>query len=450
MEKKFKLIICIAIVAVVSITAFQTYWIWENYLTNQRNFRQTVSNALQKSVNLYLLKKIELPASLQSNKPYISVMKSISDTAGNVRTKNVESRTTNKKFGIKFEQVKITPENLGEVTLFLARLNGKTDIKSGDLSWIRNIFKQELLKEKVPLNFKLWLANSTDSLSGNFIVAKFGDRKQKFLAAEFYEDQRFLLYKMFLPGVVSVSLVLLSAASLYLMAQSVKKQIRFNNQKNEFISNVSHELRTPVSILRSTNEALLNFGEINNREKALRYLRISADILLQFEANIDRLFSVANNLEHPLSTIEEIKIDSLMEKFMARFEQHATIEYVSFLSSATINSDPYALESILSNLIDNAIKYNINWAEVIITINENSTHWQISVKDNGIGISKANQALIFDRFYRVPTGELHIVKGYGLGLSYAKQLVEIMRGAIIVESDIGKGSNFILRLPKHE
>src|SRR6187402_868832 len=341
MDKKFKLILTMAISAVISIIFFQGYWIWESYTTNQRNFRQTAVNALQNSVNTFILHRIDMPLSLQLNQPYISVMKSISDTNNAGLKDKTKTRSFGKKFDIKFEQVKVTPENIEAARLFMARLSVKDEIKEADISLIKKIFHDELLKNNIPTNFHLWSQKKTNSLPADVITAKLGDNSGQMIAAVFNGNQSFIIRKSLLPGLISLVLILLSTGSLWLMAESVKKQVRFNTLKNEFISNVSHELRTPVSILKSTNEALLNFGEINNPEKTTRYLQINADILDQLDDNIDRLLSIANDLERLVINLETVNVEYLIRKVINRFEHHATIDYQSFLSNPIIKTDSY-------------------------------------------------------------------------------------------------------------
>jgi len=127
-----------------------------------------------------------------------------------------------------------------------------------------------------------------------------------------------------------------------------------------------------------------------------------------------------------------------------------TISSEYSLITGQLYADVFHLNNIVNNLLDNATKYSKSAPQIKITVNESETDFTISIKDKGIGISKEAQKKIFDKFYRVPTGNLHDVKGFGLGLSYVKTMVEAHKGTIKLDSDPGQGSIFTINLPKNK
>jgi len=152
-------------------------------------------------------------------------------------------------------------------------------------------------------------------------------------------------------------------------------------------------------------------------------------------------------LEKSLVDVHKI-INEILEKFILVNENSKAFIKTNLISERhEINADPMHLRNIISNLMDNALKYSHEKPEIKIETNNLVEGFQITVKDNGSGISKHHQKKIFDSFYRVPTGDRHDVKGYGIGLSYVKKIVEAHKGTITLESEQGKGTTFKIFLP---
>jgi two-component system phosphate regulon sensor histidine kinase PhoR len=147
-----------------------------------------------------------------------------------------------------------------------------------------------------------------------------------------------------------------------------------------------------------------------------------------------------------------INIDSLINNIIGRFNirDGVIIHYQSNLTRKLINADAYIIDTVISNLIDNAIKYSDQPANIQIITTTLYNVWQIQVIDNGIGISDNDIPYIFDKFYRVNSGNLHDVKGYGLGLSYVKLLINTLNGSISAKSKLGSGTEFMIELPDNE
>jgi two-component system phosphate regulon sensor histidine kinase PhoR len=257
-----------------------------------------------------------------------------------------------------------------------------------------------------------------------------------------------------LPAVVSLILILLSGGSLIYMGLIISRQMQLDGLKNDFINNITHELRTPIAILRSSSESLLTFGDLKDTEKTIRHLNINLDILDKLDKNVDRILDISR-YEHGIKSVnyELIHIDQLIESIISRFQirEELTIRYVSELTIKLISTDAYIIDTVISNLVDNAIKYAELPPEItIVTSSLSGNGWQIQIIDNGIGISDNNIPYIFDKFYRVGSGNLHNVKGYGLGLSYVKQLVTSLNGSISVKSKLGTGTEFTIKFPENE
>lgn len=253
-------------------------------------------------------------------------------------------------------------------------------------------------------------------------------------------------------GVIAASLVLflILAFSFWFLIHTMLKQKSLEEMKSDFTNNITHELKTPVAVAYAANDALLNFEAGNDPEKRREYLEISQAQLEKLEGMIEQILSMSMESRKTFELKREtIELEPLLQKLA---DQHILSAgkpcdiKVNVDSSLVLDADRFHLSNIVSNLIDNAIKYSGESVHIDITAKATDEGVEIRVLDNGIGIAPDKQKHIFDKFYRIPTGNVHDVKGYGLGLYYAKTMVEKHGGTIEVSSTPGKGSEFILTL----
>ena len=253
-------------------------------------------------------------------------------------------------------------------------------------------------------------------------------------------------------GVIAASLILflILAFSFWFLIHTMLKQKSLEEMKSDFTNNITHELKTPVAVAYAANDALLNFDAGNDPEKRREYLEISQGQLEKLEGMIEQILSMSMESRKTFELKREtIELEPLLQKLS---EQHRLSAgkpcdiHIDVEKGLVLDADRFHLSNILSNLIDNAIKYSGSSVRIGITAKATDAGTEIRVRDNGIGIAPEKQKHIFDKFYRVPTGNIHDVKGYGLGLYYAKTMVEKHGGTIEVSSTPGKGSEFILTL----
>jgi len=244
--------------------------------------------------------------------------------------------------------------------------------------------------------------------------------------------------------------VVISFISLY---RNLLTQRRLALMKNEFISNITHELKTPIATVSVAIEALKNFGGITSPERTKEYLDISASELQRLDLLVDKVLklSMFENREIELKK-EPLDVKKLVDEVWStmklQFEKHqAIVELKTEGESFIIEADRLHIVSVLYNLLDNALKYSKEKPSIIIELKQLSNEVSFSVTDKGIGIPAAYQDKVFDKFFRVPTGNLHNVKGYGLGLSYVHHVVNKHNGNIAVRSEEGNGSTFTVKLP---
>ncbi|MGD9558027.1 MAG: sensor histidine kinase, partial [Mangrovibacterium sp.] len=283
----------------------------------------------------------------------------------------------------------------------------------------------------------------------------------------------------------SVFLTLLIASAFIVMQRSIRSQERLMKLKNDFINNITHELKTPVATVSVAIEALKNFKALDNPELTDEYLEIAQNELNRLSLMTDKILSTSS-FEKGTMTFnpEQIDLDAMIRQVLASMrlifeKKQANVEYKTDIgipnSSRNGNSGDTApvrplrnklsagekedgrfiiegsrthLTNVIYNLIDNALKYSSEKPLIRIRLEQKEDHLLLSVKDNGMGIQPEFHKKVFEKFFRVPTGDVHNVKGYGIGLSYVSAVVKGHGGSVTVDSAPGQGSCFSVSLPK--
>ena len=250
---------------------------------------------------------------------------------------------------------------------------------------------------------------------------------------------------------LSLVLSLAVIASLFYLLQIINKQKELAEIKNDLISNITHEFKTPITTISTAIEAIDNFNIIEDKEKTKRYLSISSLQLKKLHQMVEKLLETATlDSEKLLLKKEIINLIDLVEKTVKKHQPLAKNKKISFSSSSkdfNLDIDTFHFENAISNLIDNAIKYGGNRIEINVNIVLNTI--EISVADNGRGIEKNQQERIFDKFYRVPKGNTHDVKGFDIGLYYTKKIIEKHGGNIHLISNT-KHTIFKINIPNNK
>jgi len=247
----------------------------------------------------------------------------------------------------------------------------------------------------------------------------------------------------------SLVLVLMVGFSLFYLLRSLLTEKRLSAIKNDFISNITHEFKTPIASVSAAVEALSGFGVLDDKEKTQRYLNHSKNELQRLSVLVDK---VLNSTLYERQTFdikpEEIQVDDaiqiLLKNHTSATNKNVQYSYINSTAVHTLQADRLYFEHALSNIIDNAIKYSGNEVQIKVSCSLQDNKLSIAVRDNGPGISSANLSMVFEKFYRVPTGNRHEVKGHGLGLNYVKSIVERHGGSCSIESEPGKGTMLTL------
>lgn len=273
--------------------------------------------------------------------------------------------------------------------------------------------------------------------------------------ASIFPIQSFILRQIAPQILFSFLLTVITLIAFVILYRNVRAQQRLMELKNDFISNVTHELKTPVATVSVALEALKNFHALNDPRLTNEYLDIARNELNRLTLMTDKILKAAV-FENTGISIRKESVDlyktvtQILDSMRLIFEKRQAV--VSFTPEGerfTIAGENAHITNVIYNLLDNALKYSPKPPVITIRLTETSDELVLSIQDEGLGIPGEYKKKIFEKFFRVPTGDVHNIKGYGLGLSYVAGVVKAHEGSIVVQSESGKGSTFIIHWPKH-
>ncbi len=274
-----------------------------------------------------------------------------------------------------------------------------------------------------------------------------------YLEVDFINPTVYLLKQIGWQLLFSLILIIALIGTFWTLLVTIRKQNQLAMMRKAFVNNMTHELKTPVSTVMAAIESIQRYGAKDDKERMNRYLSISRQELEHLSDMIERVLQVdvaeTNGvlLEKTWFDLESL-IDESMENAKLFAKKEVDIQKTTSGNSFQIFADQAHIKNVISNLLDNAIKYAGDQVKINIALSENGDRYKLSIQDNGIGIPKAYQKGVFDLFFRVPSGNVHNVKGFGLGLAYVKQIVQQHQGTIDLSSEESVGSTFVIDLPK--
>ncbi len=233
----------------------------------------------------------------------------------------------------------------------------------------------------------------------------------------------------------------------------MKKQRQIAAIKTDFINNMTHEFKTPIATINLALDAIKNPKIIDSKEKVLRYVKMIRDENKRMHAQVENVLRISKLEKNQLDVSKEKHdLHELIEEAITHIELlikskngKVTVNLNANLSEVLANE--FHMTNVIVNMLDNAIKYSNDAPEITILTENTAKNIIVKISDKGVGMTKNVQKNIFKKFYREETGNIHNVKGHGLGLAYVKKIVEIHQGVVFVESEKGKGSTFIVKLP---
>jgi two-component system, OmpR family, phosphate regulon sensor histidine kinase PhoR len=343
-----------------------------------------------------------------------------------------------------------------------------------DLFLLDSILKEELKEGELPVHYsfnvvdtqgnpvkkKIELATYQDDLSHEhytiqlFPADLFHDPLE--MRIYFPNRKQFVWKEIWLITLVAVLVVILMIVSFYVMYNTLISQRNLSEMKSDFISNMTHEFKTPISTISLACEAMKDkdmsanldpdnpfvnmIQEENKRLESLVENILQSAVLEKGELKLHFQLFDMNTMVHNILKKVNMRIESVDGKLINELS----------LGSALVIGDKIHLTNVVNNLLDNALKYCDKTPEIRVRSYIKDNWVCIEIQDNGIGIRKEHLSRIFDKLYRVPTGNVHNVKGFGLGLSYVKSIIDLHEGEVKVESQPGVGSTFTLKLKRHD
>ncbi len=272
--------------------------------------------------------------------------------------------------------------------------------------------------------------------------------------AVFPEMKRVILKEITPQILFSALLTVIVLTSFIVIYRSLRSQQRLNDLKNDFISNVTHELKTPVATVSVALEALKDFHALDDPERTKEYLSIAQNEISRLSLMTDKILKASAFETQGVDFVaQNVNLHSIIQQVLSSlkivFEKNnLNVFYTPTGSNFELPGSEIHLTNVIFNLVDNALKYGNGQSKIEVALTASDDHLDFSIRDYGIGIAKEYQKKIFEKFFRVPTGDVHDIKGYGLGLNYVAGVVQKHGGTIGIESEIGKGSLFKIRLPK--
>ena len=247
----------------------------------------------------------------------------------------------------------------------------------------------------------------------------------------------------------SVAIIILLAGVLIYLVRTMFRQKTLEEMRRDFTHNITHELKTPISVAVTATDALRNFSADADPDRRSRYLEIVETQLTQLSTMVEHILSVSVEGREYKYNPTVVYLQDVISQLTQGAGMNTAVFNIDCAEDIKIMADEFHIKNLLATVIDNAVKYSTD-PIVDIRVSDESGNVTIEIEDNGCGIAKEHLSHVFEKFYRVPTGDIHSVRGYGLGLYYAKQVAELHKGTISMNSRVGKGTTVTIKLPRNE
>jgi len=504
---KLRWILYLIVFVIASTIAIQVYWNYKNYQTNKQQLINDVQVSLDNSVATYyenLTKKNTLGFVLNEGKTtdffkgegeFSAIIKKMDvkkdgtmvlDSIHPDSIKNITilrgfeadslKRSINNKnnyFNLSDEKGKADFKKFKDssVTGTFEDKNRRADFEfltsqiivsmtndSLKVKEVDSLFKEELQRKKINLQHELFYYSSIEAKEfsetknqTNKILSTAS--KSTFLPENsilkvYFKNETGVILKRIISGIlISTLLVLAVIACLFYLLKIINQQKQLAEVKNDLISNITHEFKTPIATIGVALESIRDFKVIDDKEKTKKYINLSTSQLSKLNTMVEKLLETATlDSENLNLNKESVDLVELIENLVEKHQIHTYDKSLTFNASAesiSTKADVFHFENAINNIVDNAIKYG--GESISVSIKKNKKHIEINISDNGSTLTKQQAPQIFNKFYRVPKGNTHDVKGFGIGLYYTKKIVEKHNGNISVL--LNNGTTFKISIP---
>lgn len=332
---------------------------------------------------------------------------------------------------------------------------------------VKTYLEQELEKEGIDLNFEFAIYDedlatkvstmnfekNPNTTTGVPVFLDTNNESNYVLYVDFPERRKYLL-----SSIISMVLLSILFTGVIILAYSgaiyqLIKQRRISEIKTDFINNMTHEFKTPIATINLALDSIKNPKIISDKDKVMRYLKMIKDENKRMNAQVENVLRISKLEKNELNISKEhLKLHDIIEDAVTHIQlivedrQGYVKTHLNALKTSVLANDTH-FTNVIVNILDNAVKYSDEAPSINVYTENIGNNIVLKVKDQGNGMSKQVAKRVFEKFYREHTGNVHNVKGHGLGLAYVKRIVEDHQGHISVESEKGKGSTFIIKLP---
>lgn len=372
------------------------------------------------------------------------------------------------------ETSEVTTRTLDELSSFQLRetfrdIAGQTPIHKRILKEdLANLIKHHLESRDLNLDFEFAIFSrglSTNVKSESFVyetnskdtysVPLFLNENKSYkyeLIVSFSKKQKFVFSSVLIMGVLTLFLTTIIILAYYSAIKQLIRQRQISEIKTDFINNMTHEFKTPIATINLALDAMKNPLISENKETMQRYLKMIREENKRMHAQVENVLRISKLEKKDLNIKKErVKLHDLIEDAMTHVQllvedREGYIKTHFDAQKSSILANENHLTNVIVNILDNAIKYSPDTPKIDIYTENIKNNIILKIQDQGSGMSKVAQKRIFEKFYREHTGNIHNVKGHGLGLSYVKRMIDDHQGQVLVESEKGKGSTFIIKL----
>jgi len=483
-NEKLKSILYLIALVIVSTICIQVYWNYKNYQINKQQLINDVQISLDNATNGYYedlakhtskftfnyddissetsdsldLKKID--SLIVNPMRNITVIKgfSMDSISQDFESHNVSSHSYHTFLdSIKIEDTTLTNKlpSLMELTskVFFSITNDTIKLKKID-----SLLKIEFNRKKIDIDYGLTYKAPNDSIQtlNNLVIKKATLNtltKSTFLPDNaqlkiHFKNETKIILKRILSGILLSTLLVLAVIScLFYMLKVINRQKQIAEIKNDLISNITHEFKTPIATISVALESINSFNVINDKEKTKKYIQTSSNQLNKLNTMVEKLLETATlDSENLELTKENTNLVALLEQLIEKHNiavKTAPITLETTAKEIIASIDRFHFENAVNNIIDNAIKYGGD--KIWIEIEQNNNASQILISDSGKTLNQETKKRIFEKFYRVPKGNTHDVKGFGIGLFYTKQIIDKHNGTVTVS--LKNNTTFKITIP---